>query len=88
MISSSICVDCICLPVCLSKGHYKLTRTCSFITNALINISYATPIDDQTIIYFKGLDRTVTVNRSDHKLYVQRSMSRKHILKFMDPLED
>ena len=70
-IKSSICVDCICLPICLSKLNYNLISQCDFIKNAINNIC-ASVIDDEHItIFFTSLNRDFTIKREDKELVIQ-----------------
>jgi hypothetical protein len=85
MINSAICIDCICLPVCLSKTDNKILEDCKFFINALTNISYSIPIDDCIDIYFKNLDKTIRVTRASNMLYIQMTKTQRYILNFMDP---
>jgi len=86
MTSSALCVDCICLPICLNKNDIKLLDDCSFFSNTLINISYSLTLNDSVAIYFRNLDRTIIVERSSSMLFIQINETIKHILKFMEVL--
>ena len=88
MIKCAICINCICLPVCLSKTDNKILEDCKFFVSSLINISYSIPINDSIDIYFRNLDRTIRVNRAPHMLYIQMTQTQRHILNFMDLKKD
>ena len=71
MIKSNICVDCICLPVCLGKLNHKLFSECSFMNNALDNICAGVVNNEYISILFVGLHREFTIKRVEKRLVIE-----------------
>jgi hypothetical protein len=83
MIKSILCINCICLPVCLNKNTSTIIEDCCFFKNTLINISASISKAESVCIYFRNLDREVTLKRSDadiSTIYIQTNDHSRHIL--------
>lgn len=63
MFNTPLCINCVCLPMCLSKTHCKTMRECSFVKNTLKNISASVPVDDEIDIHFYALEKTYRVKK-------------------------
>lgn len=52
-----ICIDCICLPMCMNKDDNMLIYQCAHVKRELMNIS--TTLDDyrEATLHFWGIDR-------------------------------
>lgn len=83
MITTPLCINCICLPMCLNKSTVAIIETCSFFKNTLMNISASISKGDSVSIYFRDLDREALVKISDADIsgvYVEVDHKVRHIL--------
>ncbi len=65
MINSHLCIDCICVAVCINKTIPSLLDNCSLIKNSVLNICASMSMEDLCIIHLKGLDRKIKVRTKD-----------------------
>jgi hypothetical protein len=65
MIKSVLCVDCICLAVCMNKTTTAIIGDCDLFENTLDNISASVQRGDSLFVYFKALDKKIHVRVSD-----------------------
>lgn len=70
-IKSSICVDCICLPICFGKLNYKLISECDFIKNAINNICASVIDNEYQTILFASLNREFNIMRKGAELVIE-----------------
>ena len=71
MIRSTICNDCICLPMCLGKYNGKLIDECDFINNAINNICASLVHTKSIPILFTSLNRELMIERVGGQLIIR-----------------
>lgn len=71
-IKSTICTDCICLPMCINKFNSKLIGKCDYINDTINGIceSFLNQEDDSVSISFTGLDRKFLIKRIGKQLVI------------------
>ena len=66
MIKSSICLDCICAPMCISKPASKLITDCAFVDQVIDRVTdILAPSNDETI-FFRGLNVSIGVSKNKY----------------------
>lgn len=63
MLKVSICIDCICVPMCLNKEVYKLRIGCTILDDLFVNLTSNLNQDEQLIVHVKGLNRTFSLGK-------------------------
>lgn len=71
MIRSTICDDCICLPMCFGKLNGKLIGECRFIDNAISNICASLSNTKSVPILFTSLNRELMIERVGGQLIIR-----------------
>lgn len=71
MINTQCCSNCICLPVCISKRIDRLLPPCAFIVNTIVNISSGMKYGESIAIYFRDLNRELTVEMRSRELFIR-----------------
>lgn len=71
MTNSTICNDCICLPICISKANGVLIDDCEYMKNAINNICASLTDRDSTFILFKSLNRKFLMERIGLNLVIK-----------------
>lgn len=64
------CVDCICLPACISKGTKELVVECSIIEYWIRDKANDINLHKMLPILFYGLDRTIFIDIDDKHVFV------------------
>lgn len=57
-----ICINCICLPVCISKNYTATARDCVLVRRIFIEVAKKVMFGDDVNVYFLRLDKTYFVN--------------------------
>lgn len=63
MLKISICINCICMPVCLNKKSHNLRIECAILDDLLISLISNLNEDEQLIVHIKGLNRTFSLGK-------------------------
>ena len=56
-----ICVDCICLPICVSKDDNRLVNQCFYVKRKLKDVSLLLDNYCETSLYFNGINKKFCV---------------------------
>ena len=86
MIETPLCVDCICLSICLSKDSLVLIHDCSLIKNKLKEITITLGVDDEQSIFFYGINKEYFINKTHKqalKIIIRTDHSSCHICDFI-----
>lgn len=57
-ITSKICINCICLPICINKNYTHTAADCAYIRSLFFNVAKSIRFNEEVTIYFSGIDKT------------------------------
>lgn len=92
-ITSEICVNCICLPVCINKNHTFTAADCAFVRTIFFNAAKSIRFGEEIDVHFLGIDKSYFVNCDSCNfsigMYVPGSKCKWHIFSYpVDELSD
>jgi hypothetical protein len=61
-ITSKICVNCICLPVCISKTHVDAAADCTHVRSLFLDVAKSIRFNEEITISFLGINKTYFIN--------------------------
>ena len=61
-ITSEICINCICLPVCINKNYTHTAADCAYVRSLFFDISKSIRFGEEVDVHFSGIDKTYFVN--------------------------
>jgi len=93
MITSEICVNCICLPVCINKNHTFTAADCAFVRTIFFDIAKSIRFGEKVDVHFLGIDKIYFVNCNSCTLsigmYLSDSQHKCHLFSYpTDELSD
>jgi hypothetical protein len=69
--NSNICINCICLAICLNKNIRSLVHQCSLMTNAIVHVSsHFNGRGNKTTVHFFHIERDIILEIYSDTTYV------------------
>lgn len=66
----SVCMNCICLPICLNKNDQRVIWDCAHVKREIKNFSMEMDDYEETTLYFWGIDRKFFVKTENKSVLI------------------
>jgi len=77
-LETNVCINCICLPICLSKNQYMLLDDCGILKNSVYNLTKSIKRHYTQDNYQIGLD-LVNISGVDRQIVVETHLNRRGV---------
>ena len=66
----NVCVDCICLPMCINKDENSMVNECAYVKRILKDASLALNNYSETSLYFNGINKKYCVKIENKSILI------------------